>query len=92
MHAYGCVGAQYRGNEVSSARGDVCMHDLGLRVAGKFPVTSCRDSFCQKKLNSKQKPHRTLIQANIGHAFHLATANAQQQPQNPRTINKIRHL
>ena len=92
MHAYGCVGSQYRGNEVSSARGDVCMHDLGLRVAGKFPETSCRDSFCQKKSNNRQKPHRTVIQAGIGHAFNLAKANTQQQPQKTRAINKIRHL
>ena len=67
MHAYGCVGSQYRGNEVSSARGDVGMHDLGLRVAGKFPETSCRDSFCQKKSNDKQKSHRTSTQAGVGH-------------------------
>ena len=92
MHTYGYVGSQYRGNEVSSARGDVDMHDLGLRVAGKFPGTSWRDSFCPKKLNSKQNPYRTLTQAGISHALNLAKANTQQQPQKTRAINKIRHL
>ena len=60
MHAHGCVGSQYRGNEVSSARGDVCMHDLGLRVAGKFPVTSCRDSFCKKKIEQQAKTTQNI--------------------------------
>ena len=68
------------------------MHDLGLRVAGKFPGTSCRDSFCQKKSNNKQKPHKTLTQTGIGHAFNLAKANTHQQPQKTRATNKIRHL
>ena len=72
MHAYGYFGSQYRGNGVISARGGVCMHDLGLRVAGKFPGTSCRDSFCQKKSNNKKKPHRTSTQAGIDHSFKLA--------------------
>ena len=89
MHAYGYVGSQYRGNEVSSARRDVDMHDLGLRVAGKFPGTSWCDSFCSKKLNSKQNPHRTLTQAGIGHALNLAKANTQQQPQKPAQSTKF---
>ena len=92
MHAYRYVGSQYRGNGVSSARGDVDIHDLGLRVAGKFPGTSWCDSFRPKKWNSKQNPHRTLTQAGIGHALHLAKANTRQQPQKTRAINKIRHL
>ena len=59
MHAYGCIGSQYRGDGVSSAQGGVCMHDLGVRVAGNFPDTSCPDLFWPNKLKTgnKHTPH-----------------------------------
>ena len=41
MGADGCTGVQQRQNGVIWARGGVGMHDLGPRVAGKFPGTSC---------------------------------------------------
>ena len=39
--------------------GAVRMHDLGSRVAGKFPGTSCSDTLCQKigKTRNKHTDH-----------------------------------
>ena len=78
MHAYGCVGSQYRGNEVSSARGDVCMHDLGVRVAGKFPDTSCSHEFWSKKNKNGQQAYSACTKAVINDLMNLANANANE--------------
>ena len=84
MHAYGCVGSQYRGNEVSSARGDVCMHDLGVRVAGKFPDTSCSHEFWSKKNKNGQQAYRACTKAGINDLINLANANANKYRPKPR--------
>ena len=55
MGADGCTDVQQRLNGVMRARGGVGMHDLGPRVAGKIPGTSCPDSFCQKICKTRKK-------------------------------------
>jgi hypothetical protein len=41
IDAYGCTGVKERGNETRMDSGGEDMHDLGVRMAGKFPdITS----------------------------------------------------
>ena len=52
------VGALVYNNDktgVRWAREGVDMHDLGARVAGKFPDTSCSDAFRQKIGKTRNK-------------------------------------
>ena len=83
MYAYGCAGSQYRGNGVSSARGGVCMHDLGARVAGNFPDTSCPHAFWAKKKKNGQQTHSACIKAYINDLINLANANANEHTPKP---------
>ena len=58
MGVYGCVWVYWctitiKQGEMNTG-GGVDMHDLGSRVAGKFPGASCAHAFCQKIVKTKR--------------------------------------
>ena len=58
MDAHGCDNVQQQQNEVVWARGNVCKHDSGPWVTGKFPDIMSRLILPKNKKNDQQT-HRT---------------------------------
>ena len=94
MDADGCrwvqmmrVGALVYNNDkvgVRWAREGVDMHDLGARVAGKFPDIMLRH-ILPKKHKNEQQSHITWIKRRINHACNLTKAIEGQQQRKTHT-------
>ena len=54
IDAYGCTGVQERGNETRMDTGGEDIHDLGVRMDGKFPDIMSW-VYCATKQENKQK-------------------------------------